>query len=180
MYGFTDSDSGMPESSGDYFKDEQIKLDIEKKQYIDKFLFTAVPVPRSRKMIDRLNLKSVTLGKGKIFGPEDYLSFTFLTIVILVIFLGHNGEYKNYSFENLENVNIYNALKPSEVVKIYEENEISPSEQMMAKSEEHIKYKNEQLKEKINTSVKYSMSFGTVNDVPKVDIKQKFKESIKK
>jgi hypothetical protein len=81
-------------------------------------------------MVDRLNLKSITVGKGKMFGPEDYFSFSLLTIFIIIVILDRARQYKTYSFENLENVNIYNALKPSEVVKIYEDNEISPAEQV--------------------------------------------------
>ncbi len=114
------------------------------------------------------------------FGPEDYLSFTLLTLLLVFVFYSRSDQYKSYSFENLENVNIYNALKPSEVVKIYEENEVSPAEQAIINSEEHQNYKNQQLMEKIRTSTKYSIGFGTINDVPKVDIKQRFKESIKK
>ena len=92
-------------------------------------------------MVDRLKLKIITVGKGKMFGPEDYFSFTFLTVLIIVVILDRARKYKTYSFENLENVYIYNALKPSEVVKIYEDNEISPAEQVMINSKEHIEYK---------------------------------------
>ena len=79
-------------------------------------------------------MKSVSIGKGKIFGPDDYMGFTLLTVFLFMIFYSRKKEYKTYTFENLENVNIYNALKPSEINKIYEDNERSPIEQVMLNS----------------------------------------------
>jgi hypothetical protein len=131
-------------------------------------------------MVDRLNLKSITVGKGKMFGPEDYFSFSLLTIFIIIVILDRARQYKTYSFENLENVNIYNALKPSEVVKIYEDNEISPAEQVIMNSKEHIQYKEQKTYEDLKNRVNLSSGFGRINDVPKLDIKKQFKESIKK
>lgn len=78
-----------------------------------------------------MDLKSVTIGKGKIFGPDEYLGVTILTMFLLGLFFSRKKEYKTYTFENLENINIYNALKPSEINKIYEQNEISPIEQVI-------------------------------------------------
>jgi hypothetical protein len=85
-------------------------------------------------MIDRLKLKEVTLSKGRLFGPDDYVGFTFLTFFLFVIFITRKRQYETFTFENLENVNIYNALKPSEVNKIYNDNEISPLEQTVISS----------------------------------------------
>lgn len=76
-------------------------------------------------------MKSVTLGKGKIFGADDYLGITLLTMFLLALLLSRKKEYKTYTFENLENINIYNALKPSEINKIYESHEVSPIEQVI-------------------------------------------------
>jgi len=166
--------------SGNYFRDEQLKLDIEKQKYISKFLFGKIPVPRSSKMIDRLNLKSITIAKGKIFGPDDYFSFTILTLVLLFIFITRKSQYKKYTFENLENVNIYNALKPSEINKIYEDNEISPSEMAIINSKEHKQYKDKRLIQDIISKTQTSLVFGGINDVPKLDIRGKFNESLKK
>lgn len=89
------------------------------------------PVPRSERMVDRLNLKEITVGKGKMFGPDDYLGITILTLFILFVLSTRMKQYETYTFENLQNVNIYNALKPSEVNKIYNDNEISPLEQVV-------------------------------------------------
>jgi len=50
---------------------------------------------------------------------------------IIFLFFSRKKEYKTYTFENLENINIYNALKPSEINKIYESHEISPIEQVI-------------------------------------------------
>ncbi len=169
-----------PLDAGLYFKDEALKLEIEKRKNIDKFLFVNIPAPRSPKMVDRLKLNQVTVGKGKMFGPEDYTSFTLITLFIIVFFLDRQRQYKTYNIENLENVNIYNALKPSEVVKIYEENEISPAEQMVLNSKEHQQYKEQKLIADIRNNVQMSASIGRINDVPKLDIKKKFKESLKR
>ena len=81
--------------------------------------------------IDRLDLKSVTLGKGKIFGADDYLGITLLSMFLFGLLFSRKKEYRTYTFENLENINIYNALKPSEINKIYESHEISPLEQVI-------------------------------------------------
>lgn len=81
-----------------------------------------------------MDLKSVTLGKGKIFGADDYLGFTLITMLLIGIIFSRKKEYKTYTFENLENINIYNALKPSEINKIYESHEISPIEQVIINS----------------------------------------------
>ena len=168
------------DDSAAYFKDEQLKIEVEKQKYISQFLFTRIPVPRSPRMVDRLNIKKISIGKGKMFGPEDYFSFSFLTLLIIFLFMDRKENYKTYSFENLENVNIYNALKPSEVVKIYEENEISPAEQMILNSEEHQKFKHKKLASEIANKVKFNAGIGRINDVPKVDIKKQFKESLNK
>jgi hypothetical protein len=166
--------------STEYFKDEQLKLELVKQKNIEKFLFVKIAAPRSPRMVDRLKLKDITVGKGKMFGPEDYFSFAFLTIFIIIFFLDRKRQYKTYSYENLENVNIYNALKPSEVVKIYEDNEISPTEQIRINSKEHIEYKQEKLLEEIKDKVKHGALIGKINDVPKLDIKNKFKDSLNK
>lgn len=177
---FTEDPDKEFEMSGNYYRDEQLKLDMEKQKYISKFLFGKIPVPRSRRMIDRLNLKGVTVARGKIFGPEDYISFSVLTFFILFIFITRKSQYKKYTFENLENVNIYNALKPSEINKIYEENEISPVELAVINSKEHKEYKDKKLMQDIISKTHGSLVFGGINDVPKVDIREKFKESLKK
>jgi hypothetical protein len=168
------------EMSGNYFRDEQLKLDMEKQKYISKFLFAKIPVPRSSKMIDRLNLKSITIAKGKIFGPDDYFSFTILSLLIFFVFITRKSQYKKYTFENLENVNIYNALKPSEINKIYEDNEISPAEMAILNSKEHKQYQDKRLRKDIISKTQTSLVFGGINDVPKLDIRGKFNESLEK
>jgi hypothetical protein len=62
------------------------------------------------------------------------MGFTLLTVFLFMIFYSRKKEYKTYTFENLENVNIYNALKPSEINRIYEQNERSPMEQILINS----------------------------------------------
>jgi hypothetical protein len=167
------------DASGNYYRDEQLKLDIQKQKDIAKFLFAKIPVPRSRKMIDRLDIRGMTIGKGKIFGPDDYLSFSLLTVFLFMLFMSRKDQYKSYTFENLENVNIYNALKPSEINKLYEENEISPIEQVIINSKEHQIFKDKKLAENIVHKTTASLAFGGVNDVPKLDIRKKFENSLK-
>jgi hypothetical protein len=113
---------------------EKIELELKKQEYIKDFLFVKAPVPRSERMIDRLKLKEITIGKGRLFGPDDYMGLTILTLFILIIFSTRMKQYETYTFENLQNVNIYNALKPSEVNKIYSDNEMSPVEQVVIDS----------------------------------------------
>lgn len=50
---------------------------------------------------------------------------------LIALFISRKKEYKTYTFENLENVNIYNAMKPSEINKVYDSKEISPIEQVI-------------------------------------------------
>jgi hypothetical protein len=113
---------------------EKIELELKKQEYIKEFLFIKSPVPRSERMVDRLKLKEITIGKGRMFGPDDYMGITILTLFLLIIIGTRMKQYETYTFENLQNVNIYNALKPSEVNKIYADNEISPVEQVVMDS----------------------------------------------
>lgn len=171
--------NSQDETNQSYFESEELKYTMEKRKNIDKFLFIGIPVPRSDKMVDRLKLNKITISKGKILGPDDYFSFTVITILIVLFFLERKYWYKTYNLENLENVNIYNALKPSEVVKIYEENEISPSEQFMSNTQEHLNYEQRQNNENLKNEIISSTKFRKINDVPKIDIKKKFNESLK-
>jgi hypothetical protein len=108
---------------------EKIELELKKQEYIKDFLFIKSPVPRSERMIDRLKLKEISLGKGRLFGADDYVGLLFVTILLLTIIGTRMKQYQTFSLENLQNVNIYNALKPSEVNKIYNDNQITPIEQ---------------------------------------------------
>jgi hypothetical protein len=113
---------------------EKIELELKKQEYIKDFLFIKAPVPRSERMIDRLKLKDLTIGKGRLFGPDDYMGLTIVTLFLLIIIGTRMRQYETYTFENLQNVNIYNALRPSEVNKIYSDKEISPVEQTVMDS----------------------------------------------
>jgi hypothetical protein len=113
---------------------QTIELELRKQDDINDFLYVKAPAPRSYKMIDRLKLKDITVGKGRMFGPEDYFGFSAITFFIVFIIMTRKRQYETYTFENLENVNVYNALKPSEVNKIYQDNEITPLEQVLTSS----------------------------------------------
>ena len=76
-------------------------------------------------------------------------------------------------------VNIYNALKPSEVNKIYEDNKISPLEAKIMDTVDYKLYKNKQIIDNIILKTSKNVGFGVINDMPKLDIKQRFKASIK-
>ena len=122
------------ESSTNEREEQHFENELKKQEFIKEFLFIRAPVPRSERMIDRLNLKEVTVGKGRLFGPDDYLGLTVVTLFILYIILTRKKQYHTYTFENLQNVNIYNALRPAEVNKIYSDKEISPLEQVVLQS----------------------------------------------
>ena len=136
-----------------------------------------------------MDIRNITLGKGKLFGPDDYVSFSAITIFILIFIFARKHAYDTNSFENLELVNIYNALKPAEVNQIFEDNKISPLEAKLMETEGNIrtfninldykKYKTKQIFDNISTKTNKNIGFGVINDIPKVDIKQKFKSSIK-
>jgi len=78
-----------------------------------------------------LDLKSITIGKGKMFGPDDYMGFTLMLFFAILILGSRKSDYESNDFANLEYVNIYNALKPSEVVKIYEDTQKAPIEEII-------------------------------------------------
>jgi hypothetical protein len=164
----------------EYFINEKIKNNLEKKEYINTFLFTQLPPPRSPRMVDRLDLNSITLGRGKVFGPQDYFGFTLLTFFLVFLVTTRYIDYKTNSFKNIENINIYNAMKPAEVVRIYEDNEISPLEQTVISSKEHTKYKEKQIMKDVLTKTHNSLAFGTINDLPKTDLRKKLNDSINK
>jgi curved DNA-binding protein CbpA len=158
--------------------DEKIKLNLEKQVYLKSFLFVKIPVPRSEKMIDRLNIKAVTAQKHRMFGPEDYMGFLIFTIIIGIFIISRINMYYTNSFDNLENVNIYNALKPSEVVKIYDEKEIPPVEQIIINTKDHQQYKEKENLKYSLEQAKTAYAVGAIKDVAKVDLKKKFNSSL--
>ena len=68
------------------------------------------------------------------FGPDDYMGFSFLVFFAIFLFMSRKKDYASNDFKNLEYINIYNALKPVEIVKIYEENQKAPIEEVVEKS----------------------------------------------
>lgn len=78
----------------------------------------------------------------------------------------------------MENLNIYNALKPSEVTKIYEDAEISPTEASMINTKEHQDYKQKQTEKALLGKTVNNVYMGAINDIPKTDLKQRFKNNI--
>lgn len=78
-----------------------------------------------------MDLKSITIGKGKLFGPDDYMGFCMMLFFVIFILASRKKDYESNDFKNLEYVNIYNALKPSEIVKIYEDNQKAPIEEVI-------------------------------------------------
>jgi hypothetical protein len=78
-----------------------------------------------------LDLKSITIGKGKMLGPDDYMGFTMMLFFAILLLASRKKDYESNDFKNLEYVNIYNALKPSEIVKIYEDTQKAPIEEII-------------------------------------------------
>ena len=65
------------------------------------------------------------------FGPDDYMGFSLLLFFAIFLLISRKKDYESNDFKNLEYVNIYNALKPAEIVKIYEENQKAPIEELV-------------------------------------------------
>ena len=53
---------------------------------------------------------------------------------VIFLFMSRKKDYESNDFKNLEYVNIYNALKPVEIMKIYEENQKAPIEELIEKT----------------------------------------------
>ncbi len=64
-------------------------------------------------------------------GPDDYMGFTMMLFFAILLLASRKKDYESNDFKNLEYVNIYNALKPSEIVKIYEDTQKAPIEEII-------------------------------------------------
>lgn len=138
------------------------------------------PAPRSERMIDRLKLSEITLGKGKLFGPEDYFSFLLFTIIIYSVIF--SKRYYESNFEDLQKSNIYNSLKDYSEDKAdlkYKETQLTPQEKRITETNDYVIYKNKQIEAKAELNSKYSqMIEGGISEVPKFDIKKAFNKEI--
>lgn len=167
--------------SEDYFKKEQAFLEAKQEEYIKQFLKNKLPNPRSDKMVDRLNLKSEIIGRGKYFGADEWPSFLFVTFVIWWILYNKTYKSATKTFEDLRKENIYNifrqdSYKKSEVE--YKKHEKSPLEKSLSKDKEFGEYEKNRLKDIHAMLEKENIKDFRIKEVPKIDLKSKFNHEL--
>ena len=68
-------------------------------------------------MIDRLDLKSEYLGRGKIFGPEDWFSFNIFTLLIYILLFDNLWRFKNFTLKDLQKKNVQKSMVKDDTYK---------------------------------------------------------------
>jgi hypothetical protein len=166
--------------SEDYFKQEQAFLEAKQEEYIKEFLKNKLPNPRSEKMIDRLNLKSETIGRGKYFGADDWFSFLLVTFVIWYFLYNKSYKMSVKTFEDLRKVNIYNIFKDDSYRKDieYKSNEKSPLESSLSKNKDFKEYEINRMKEINEMLKKENIKDFRLKEIQKVDLKAKFNQEL--
>lgn len=151
---------------------EQAKLDS-----INTFLFTDLPAPRSNRMLDRLNLQSVSAPKNKLLGPGEYFGFFALTAGILLVLFFRSKTYSKQALNDADYLNIYNALKPAELSKIYEDNQASPLETITKETKEFKEFVAKQELEKAMVAMSVQ-SLKPKEAVVAVNLREQFNKEI--
>lgn len=167
--------------SEDYFKKEQAFLEAKQEEYIKQFLKNKLPNPRSEKMVDRLNLKSEIIGRGKFFGADEWPSFLLFTL--LIWWFIYNKAYKGATktFEDLRKENIYNVFRQDSYKKSeveYKKHEKSPLEKSLSKDKDFGEYEKTRLKEINEMLKKENINDFRLMEVPKMDLKSKFNHEL--
>ncbi len=164
----------------DYFRKEQVELDLKQQERINTFIKNKGPVPRSDQMIDRHKISQMTIGKGKLLGAEDYNTFMFITSLVLIIILTLIKS-SQLNFDNMQKHNIYYTLKDYSDLKEdieYKDKQMTPYEKQISEMGEYKKFistiKTIPVKDQNNVIQKFSYTDSRIRDIPKLNIKEEF------
>lgn len=164
----------------DYFRKEQVELNLKQQERINTFIKNKGPAPRSDQMIDRHKISQMTIGKGKLLGAEDYSTFLLITSIVLVfVFTALNSS--QLDFENLQKHNIYYTLNDYSDLKediTYKDNELTPYEKKISEMGGYKNFvstlKTIPVKDQNNVIQKFSYTDAKIRDIPKLNIKEEF------
>lgn len=136
--------------------------------------------PRSDRMIDRHNINSETIKRGKLFGADDWLGFLALTYMIYFFIVMKIYIKKSDYLEDEEKYNIYNALRDDHKEKKADtkNNVTSVLEKSLAESTNLKNYEKERLRELSELMKKEDMKFKNFRSVKTVNLKEQFNESL--
>lgn len=136
--------------------------------------------PRSDRMIDRHNINSETIKRGKLFGADDWLGFLALTYMIYFFIVMKLYIKKSDYLEDEEKYNIYNALRDDQKEKKADtkNNFTSVLEKSLAESTNLKNYEKERLRELSELMKKEDIKFKNFRSVKTVNLKEQFNESL--
>ena len=159
-------------------------MDIKQQERINNFLKNKIPVPRSDRMTDRLNISEMTIKKGKLLVSEDYLSFLGITFIIIYFFISHSKE-SSLNFDDLQKNNLYYSMKDNLNEKddlVYEDHQVTPQEKQISETQDYKafikKLNTESNKDQKKMIEKLSITDNTIRDIPKLDLKAEFYKNI--
>lgn len=136
--------------------------------------------PRSDRMVDRHNINSETIKRGKLFGADDWLGFLALTYMIYFFIVMKLYIKKSDYLEDEEKYNIYNALRDDQKEKKADtkNNVTSVLEKSLAESTNLKNYEKERLRELSELMKKEDIKFKNFRSVKTVNLKEQFNESL--
>lgn len=136
--------------------------------------------PRSDRMVDRHNINSETIKRGKLFGADDWLGFLALTYMIYFFIVMKLYIKKSDYLEDEEKYNIYNALRDDQKEKKADtkNNFTSVLEKSLAESTNLKNYEKERLRELSELMKKEDIKFKNFRSVKTVNLKEQFNESL--
>ena len=160
-----------------FFRDAYLEKENEQKKIIESFLKDKAPNPRSEKMSDRLNLKQDIIGRGKLFGPDDYFSFSVFTWILVWIVFSQFMDRDNIEYKNQTRNNIYNVLEDGIKTTNTYENKVSPLEQSLANRLNLKQYEKDRINT-INKKLYNEKDPIRIDYVSNIDIKEKFNKNL--
>ncbi len=136
--------------------------------------------PRSDRMVDRHNINSETIKRGKLFGADDWLGFLALTYMIYFFIVMKLYIKKSDYLEDEEKYNIYNALRDDQKEKKADtkNNVTSVLEKSLAENTNLKNYEKERLRELSELMKKEDIKFKNFRSVKTVNLKEQFNESL--
>ena len=170
-------DTNDPE---DYFRKDSILHDLQRQKTINSFLNNRGVNPRSDRMIDRHNINSETIKRGKLFGADDWFGFLALTYMLYFFIVMKLYIKKSDYLEDEEKYNIYNALRDDQKEKKADtkNNIISVLEKSLAESTNLKNYEKERLRELSELMKKEDIKFKNFRNDKTVNLKEQFNESL--
>lgn len=162
-----------------YLNNKNVRYHNNQQIRINQFLRIAGPNPRSHRMIDRLGLKDITLKSGKIFGPQDYVSFSLFSITLIILLLSAITSSGIQSYEDYQKSYLYAAIRNDLLIKkkcISYDKELTTSEQNYLNTKEFKQYINKSKLSNSNSNKNINNEF--IRKFKQVKVEDEFAENL--